>query len=647
MADLYQFLLLNKDSIQASKEFTQYTSNEMYEKLKAKYQVTMSVLEYLLNLASAKVEEGDRGLRGKKIPKSMEKIKRSYTFSDDVKEAYRKYMCGKSTDEEAKSFELLGTEEERSLILQAYEFSKSEIDLYERFMNEDKKITDRETRIIEVFKADEKKALIKYIVLKKPEEFDVVKYERCKNAVYWIETLKKVFYGTYGFNEQYIDHEWKNACEEETKTLERFMEMFYTFETSRLNEDGNIDETDDDDYIQPRHLYMFKYITIATQQISDTFNWDDRFKLKWRKNFSMNTYGTADSGDLVDFVLRTNELSDGDGPRSSIVPIIEQIENISRREMEALGKLYSHEPNFIKYRELCDKLRDNLNIYKRSKSGLRTSYENEEQKICDNIIRTRQKMRRERAYEEMESILLDMKEQKNDALDKIRRRFETKTKYIDPKYYEKIDIDLYKEMFENLRKEFRNIYKKTDEENIISMKDSRNQIFLYKDKAIVTLTFPNVDTSMEKYKTAAIIIDADDIKKVYIDSEKQAWTYKHSRKAPSSEYEIKTLKPDKVTTQAGKVDMMQCIVGDFKEELDKPVYFITKSHKFDFRKKCIEKVDKLARKENPNYHQGKIRIDQGNVQKTVCFNNKNNVSDASILYFDDMKEFADFLDNLQ
>jgi hypothetical protein len=313
-----------------------------------------------------------------------------------------------------------------------------------------------------------------------------------------------------------------------------------------------------------------------------------------------------------------------------------------------MGEIFPHDEDYAKYKKVCDQLSENIKKYDSNRRGKTEHFNTEEEKIRDKKLKAGQKRAQDEAFKGMEQVLVDMQEGNKNALDKIIKRIDYKTRYVTEDYYSKIDVSLYKSLFDALRRETRLVYKDSEEgeePKRITMVENRNQIFKYKDKVIVTLTFPNTD--IEQFKTAAFVADAQDLRKVYVDSGKCAWTYKHSRKAPEKEYDKKTLKPDKITTKGGSMDLLQTILGDYEQPDDKKVYYVTESHKFDARKKYIKKVDKLVRKPDPRYYQGRIRIEEDNISETVCFNNEINMTDATILYFDDMKKFADFLDNMQ
>jgi hypothetical protein len=401
---------------------------------------------------------------------------------------------------------------------------------------------------------------------------------------------------------------------------------------------------------------VFDQIIQITKDIGDIVDESDKFKKNWKIQRLEYSYGMSDIAELIEFYMDIDEKraagalskSDESEVQECIVSAIRKIEKIGRSEVAFLGEIFPQDAVFLKYKKLCEQLSESIKLYDSNKSGKLEHFDNEEDRIKNRKLRDAQKKTRDAAYRQMKQVLIDMELRKKDALDKIIKRIEYKKKYVKADYYNRNDISLYKTLLNALRTEVRNIYKKSEgntEEKENPMRENRNQIFQYKDKVIVTLTFPNTD--IEKFKTAAFIVDAQDLKKVYVDSGKCAWTYKHSRKAPEKEYDKKTLKPDKITTKGGSMDLLQTILGDYEPVDDKRVYYVTESHKFDARKKYIKKVDKLTRKVDSNYHQGRIRINESNISETVCFNNANNETDASILYFDDMNRLANFLDNMQ
>lgn len=174
-----------------------------------------------------------------------------------------------------------------------------------------------------------------------------------------------------------------------------------------------------------------------------------------------------------------------------------------------------------------------------------------------------------------------------------------------------------------------------------------NHIYQYEDKAIMTLIFTNTD--IEKYKTAAVILDKEDINRIFIYSEKNSWKFNKGLECAHGAYSKKTYKPDRILTSGGRVQLAESIMGK-KEDENTEYSFL--SHKFDYRKSQLSSDPEVKKENRKNekdlYYDGKIRIEESGEladYNTVAFNGLNE-SNKAILYFDDITLFKDFLNKL-
>lgn len=497
-------------------------------------------------------------------------------------------------------------EKEIKEIKNHFKISNYEKKLYIEYV-ENEIDTPRIREYFENFEDELEKGFDRLIYLESVEASKGDNINKYRRAIKDIELLKRIFYKSYGFNEKYNNGVWTNSYDKVTSFMIGFFERVFTFEIN-FDEDGAACIHDD--------------VLYVIHEFADTYYiFDEQRDLNRSKKTIKQKREYLYAKETLNEILEFWNSEESDEVESSIVGICKNIAKTSRSEVEAFALIDPTNKLFAIYKENVEKIEKLIQQYT----------------ISNN---------KKDLLEEMKKYVEDIVTNKKESMIEIQRYFERKENAVDINYYKHIDRELYRELFSKLKKEIKNIFSDNDniEPDIINrnliVKENRNGIYFYGDKLIITLTFPNTD--IDEYKTAVIITDSDKVNWAYKNSSNAAWTFKNGR--TDDKYEIKTYKPDKITINDGKIEFAKMIYGDSAE--DKKAFYYSNSHKFDFRKEHIIKQTSYRRKWGEEYYQGKIRFDDNSVEESICRNNEENLNDASILYFDDMEKFRDFLDNM-
>ena len=337
------------------------------------------------------------------------------------------------------------------------------------------------------------------------------------------------------------------------------------------------------------------------------------------------------------------------------------------------------------YRDLVkdiEKLKNALDRYDDNRVSKQIKYNSTKEKISDRENRRIRKEEQKQALREIIGIVLRLKKnRKRKSAKTIARklyRMEEEEGQLKKQGYD-INVELYKQFFAYLKSDVKRAnsefvkkcldMKRTDKklnkvdigEIILQNMDMftvtvspfrhhmkrKNKLYYYGSLGIITLNFYNTD--IPEYKTAALIVDAEDIEHLIIPSSRLAWTFKNGKRCSTEEYGKKTYKADIVTADKGSINICNKIMGQMERQ---GIRYVTNSHKFDLRKQNLHAVVVRSRKQKFNeelYYNGKLRIEQKGdmvADNTVCFNCAENVKGASILYFNDRNKFIEFLDEL-
>lgn len=589
---LYKYLIVDEAKLRESDCFEYYSAKEIYIKLRNKYESMLAVLEYLLGIGEIRISE----------------LKERKENNESIK------------NQILEKIETLKKENE---------LNESDIERYESYS--DGKLNDKEKRLFHAYTEEEKDALSEIFNLKKGLKNDSIIEEIviCEEGVKNIKYLKKVFYRSYGFNEKYINGKWINSCEKQTEVLKRLMEYTYVYIDNQSEEESAVSQT---------VLTVFKIMQVITDYFRKYAIWEERVK----KVKNANDINQENLERLIESVR--DGISD-DEPRAFIEGIKVTLKKAAC-EAAVYVQVITFDTIYVEYDKKIKDVQNLLEEYDKCNSAIYGSYDKQMDKVKVKIIREKAKEKKKNIFNQIMDNLCEIGQLRNNALRKVKEFFEKEKKYVDENYYKEINGRLYKKLFGALRRETKEkIGGSSDSDqskNTYYIHDNRNGMYLYKDKIVMTLSFPN--TQLDQFKRAAVIMDREFLDKVYRDSANAAWSYRHSRQASKTEYAQKTWKPDKVTINGGKTELAKLIYGDHSKEEE--VYYITDSHKFDFRKDNIRKVDKLVRKPDMRYYGGKIRLDEENYRERICVNLKENRTEASILYFDDISLFCKFLDEI-
>ena len=589
---LYKYLIVDEAKLRESDCFEYYSAKEIYIKLRNKYESMLAVLEYLQGIGEIRISE----------------LKERKENNESIK------------NQILEKIETLKKENE---------LNESDIERYESYY--DGKLNDKEKRLFHAYTEEEKDALSEIFNLKKGLKNDSIIEEIviCEEGVKNIKYLKKVFYRSYGFNEKYINGKWINSCEKQTEVLKRLMEYTYVYIDNQSEEESAVSQT---------VLTVFKIMQVITDYFRKYAIWEERVK----KVKNANDINQENLERLIESVR--DGISD-DEPRAFIEGIKVTLKKAAC-EAAVYVQVITFDTIYVEYDKKIKDVQNLLEEYDKCNSAIYGSYDKQMDKVKVKIIREKAKEKKKNIFNQIMDNLCEIGQLRNNALRKVKEFFEKEKKYVDENYYKKINGRLYKKLFGALRRETKEkIGGSSDSDqskNTYYIHDNRNGMYLYKDKIVMTLSFPN--TQLDQFKRAAVIMDREFLDKVYRDSANAAWSYRHSRQASKTEYAQKTWKPDKVTINGGKTELAKLIYGDHSKEEE--VYYITDSHKFDFRKDNIRKVDKLVRKPDMRYYGGKIRLDEENYRERICVNLKENRTEASILYFDDISLFCKFLDEI-
>ena len=589
---LYKYLIVDEAKLRESDCFEYYSAKEIYIKLRNKYESMLAVLEYLQGIGEIRISE----------------LKERKENNESIK------------NQILEKIETLKKENE---------LNESDIERYESYY--DGKLNDKEKRLFHAYTEEEKDALSEIFNLKKGLKNDSIIEEIviCEEGVKNIKYLKKVFYRSYGFNEKYINGKWINSCEKQTEVLKRLMEYTYVYIDNQSEEESAVSQT---------VLTVFKIMQVITDYFRKYAIWEERVK----KVKNANDINQENLERLIESIR--DGISD-DEPRAFIEGIKVTLKKAAC-EAAVYVQVITFDTIYVEYDKKIKDVQNLLEEYDKCNSAIYGSYDKQMDKVKVKIIREKAKEKKKNIFNQIMDNLCEIGQLRNNALRKVKEFFEKEKKYVDENYYKEINGRLYKKLFGALRRETKEkIGGSSDSDqskNTYYIHENRNGMYLYKDKIIMTLSFPN--TQLDQFKRAAVIMDREFLDKVYRDSANAAWSYRHSRQASKTEYAQKTWKPDKVTINGGKTELAKLIYGDHSKEEE--VYYITDSHKFDFRKDNIRKVDKLVRKPDMRYYGGKIRLDEENYRERICVNLKENRTEASILYFDDMELFCKFLDEI-
>ena len=589
---LYKYLIVDEAKLRESDCFEYYSAKEIYIKLRNKYESMLAVLEYLQGIGEIRISE----------------LKERKENNESIK------------NQILEKIETLKKENE---------LNESDIERYESYY--DGKLNDKEKRLFHAYTEEEKDALSEIFNLKKGLKNDSIIEEIviCEEGVKNIKYLKKVFYRSYGFNEKYINGKWINSCEKQTEVLKRLMEYTYVYIDNQSEEESAVSQT---------VLTVFKIMQVITDYFRKYAIWEERVK----KVKNANDINQENLERLIESIR--DGISD-DEPRAFIEGIKVTLKKAAC-EAAVYVQVITFDTIYVEYDKKIKDVQNLLEEYDKCNSAIYGSYDKQMDKVKVKIIREKAKEKKKNIFNQIMDNLCEIGQLRNNALRKVKEFFEKEKKYVDENYYKEINGRLYKKLFGALRRETKEkIGGSSDSDqskNTYYIHENRNGMYLYKDKIIMTLSFPN--TQLDQFKRAAVIMDREFLDKVYRDSANAAWSYRHSRQASKTEYAQKTWKPDKVTINGGKTELAKLIYGDHSKEEE--VYYITDSHKFDFRKDNIRKVDKLVRKPDMRYYGGKIRLDEENYRERICVNLEENRTEASILYFDDMELFCKFLDEL-
>ena len=589
---LYKYLIVDEAKLRESDCFEYYSAKEIYIKLRNKYESMLAVLEYLQGIGEIRISE----------------LKERKENNESIK------------NQILEKIETLKKENE---------LNESDIERYESYY--DGKLNDKEKRLFHAYTEEEKDALSEIFNLKKGLKNDSIIEEIviCEEGVKNIKYLKKVFYRSYGFNEKYINGKWINSCEKQTEVLKRLMEYTYVYIDNQSEEESAVSQT---------VLTVFKIMQVITDYFRKYAIWEERVK----KVKNANDINQENLERLIESVR--DGISD-DEPRAFIEGIKVTLKKAAC-EAAVYVQVITFDTIYVEYDKKIKDVQNLLEEYDKCNSAIYGSYDKQMDKVKVKIIREKAKEKKKNIFNQIMDNLCEIGQLRNNALRKVKEFFEKEKKYVDENYYKEINGRLYKKLFGALRRETKEkIGGSSDSDqskNTYYIHENRNGMYLYKDKIIMTLSFPN--TQLDQFKRAAVIMDREFLDKVYRDSANAAWSYRHSRQASKTEYAQKTWKPDKVTINGGKTELAKLIYGDHSKEEE--VYYITDSHKFDFRKDNIRKVDKLVRKPDMRYYGGKIRLDEENYRERICVNLEENRTEASILYFDDISLFCKFLDEI-
>lgn len=659
---LFKFLLLD-DNVLQDEEFIEYNVKKIYRKLWEKYKASLSVLEYLKAYAqTALVDLEKEGCVN--VEDIQYKIKEIIEKNQVDKIHIILYVKAKVTDA-----------------------TQTDIQLSSALMNS---ITRVQREAIE--------RIYSYYI-------EIYKNENCINLASFyerlirnVEQLEKIFFKTYAFHDLFDEKEW---CGYDSKTFVQTLEQLAVIllrDESNIEENLSIDELEDTSeriYSKDNIAYdpyglendvdrdiLFGFAVVeGLLKIYDVYNLQSakREKNKYRKNIQIGYEDKEAIDEMISFLeekTKDFQQDNGDSREETIkkkkdARLIEDVfvnllrtYKISRElELDYMSNFIAADIDFMRYQKMVAKLEDLIKVYYDNKEVRYTKLETKSEKEKDKQRREINEKRRNKAFEDMVKLYKAIAVGKRTAMSKVTARLNKKVSQDSKAHNELIEVDLYRAIFSDMRKETNRVgdmIRKAENigsNNAGKIRENTNRFYTYKNIAIMTLTFPN--SEIQKYKKAAILFDKRDISKLYLNSGKRCWTFKNGLECTHGTYKSKTMKPDKITTNAGKLVLLDALMGvrtkkvslleqETKDE-KKKVYY-TKSHKFDLRVGNItEEVGNSKSLNESNYYSGKIRIeDEGELKdcNTVCVNNECNDKEAAILYFDNADKLKKFIDAL-
>ena len=397
---------------------------------------------------------------------------------------------------------------------------------------------------------------------------EIYKIENCLNAATFyerlirnIEHLKKIFFKSFAFCDLFDEKEWVGI---ESKQFIQTLEMLYVI----LMQENNCEESTDSSDIE----YLSDWKTTKNDIQYDVWGVENEIdreilfafaivegllkiygdynllsakveKRKYRKNIQI---GYEDKEEIEKLICLLQEQvqfiheNDKKGVKQNNdeykqkkvdLKLLEDVfvnllktQRISRElELEYMKCFVSADIDFMRYQKMIAKLEDLIKVFDDNRNIKYIKMENQEEKEKDKEYREISEAKRHKAFCDMVEIYKSISENKRNAMSKVTARLNRRIKQDAQAHSELIDESLYKSIFKELEKDIKNIGEKIKraseiESDYTRIKDNTNEFYIYKDIAIMTLTFPN--TEIEKYKKAAIIIDKKDIVKIYLNSGK-------------------------------------------------------------------------------------------------------------------------------
>jgi len=662
---LYSFLLVDEEILKNDSDFEDYYEKkaEAYEKkyssLMCKFGPMLSVFnkykgEFKIISAKAKEKQEECDRKFKEYDARIKKIMEDYKItSDDFNLVLRSYA----------GVQMVGKEK---IIIDALDTYKDFADAMNSFM---RLCLEREI---------DKAVFLMYK--------DII--ENCEIAGEIMENLEKVFYDSYGFWASYDKRTAYWRTEEEDlitmfnlvyQTMIQGDEDRVTFEyaeeekgeewdiAGRVMSQLGVKNIEIGEDIEPVDRYVIEFLIETAER------WKKEYSKFWirpkrREESEGNSRIIQESKATIQNIIIQLAQKDLPKEKSSLresefkykkmtkgfIDIIKDV----LKEMKELEQMYNQHwemrdemyEKLVRYRNDLEKCVEKYEKYEkvpdRKKTGIspKNFYNNERRKYSQN---------RKDALIEALNLIMSMCEDNYQSKESSLRHITNEINAAmeeDDGLKETADIKQefpaeHKELFTRLKKEMNGEMMEKEENN----EKYGNGMFEFGKIGIITLTFPN--TEIKKYKTAAIIVDIDDMDKLIIRSKKGGWNFRggdagEGRDAGPS-YHKKTFCPDRVLAYSGRENLAKIVMGD--SVIDKKYFF--KSHKFDWRKDCIGVgEDNCSKQRRENYYQGKIRIGgeaEFDEAKTVCVNNGENDQNASILYFDDGEKLKEFLKGLE
>jgi len=658
---LYKFLLVDA-KVFDNEDFKEYNVKNIYRKLVNKYKPALSVLEYLKAYAQVELEDLQ---------------KNGWTTKDDIQ---RKIDAIMEREQINRSY--------FGLYVKAKAANAKEIDI---------QLGD----VVFASMSDEQKVAIEQIF---DYYYEMYKTENCTSQAFFyerlmrnVDKLEKIFFSSYAFLDLYDEKEW---CAIDSSTFIHSLEglsVILLSDKENSNGDGsdNIElivnklrakddilfdqygvENAVDSEILLGFLVVEALLNIYGNYLLKSAN---REKKKYRKNIQVGYEDKEALDELIGFLKSQKaELEkckeDQYEERKKDIKLIEDVfvnlvktYRISRElELQYMENFIASDIDFMRYKKMVDKLEELLKVYDEGKNTKYVKLESEGEKAKDKQRRELNEKKQYEAFSEMIKVYESIAANKRTAMSKVTARLNRKISQDSKAHGELINNDLYKSIFNDLKKEtnaigqmFRSVANAKSESMRMHIKDNANEFYIYNDIAIMTLTFPN--TVIGKYKKAAIIVNKKDITKIYLNSGKRCWTFRNGLECTHSEYKskTKTMKPDRITTDAGRLILLDALKGVRtkkislkkieKESEEKRKIYYSISHKFDLRSEMIAEATDKSKTNEEKYYSGKLRIEEvGDLAdcNTVCHNNMQNNKGAAILYFDDAEKFKDFLNDL-